>query len=228
MYTPLNRNPNEREHQTGTFHDPTLNNPIGATEQYSSADAKFAGRTCMDQTGYPCHDTSGFVDAPCHLVYKLRLMLRDTCRHPKANDLDWKGTPGGTVYSDDELSCYLTLTLLDMNSHPTTTYYEWDTVPTNWYSCIVYGSMWMAWNSEAILEAAKQYTINENGFAFTPPDIAGALNTAASSIYTHYNDLKERIKKNIKPSPRAVGGTRILYPQPFLAKLRHLRERRVI
>lgn len=228
MYAPLNRDPLERQHQTGVFVDPTLNNPIGATEQYSSADAKFQGKDCMSSTEYPNERVAGFQDAPCHLVIKLRHMLRDTCRNPKASSPDWKGNPSGFIYSDDELSIYLSLTLIDMNSHPTTTYYTWDTVPTNWYACIVYGAQWMAWNSEAILEAGKQYSINENGITFQPPDLAGAINTAAAAVYTHYTDIKERIKKNIKPQLRAVGGTRIMYPSPFLMKLRHLRERQIL
>ncbi len=227
-YAPLNRDPEEREHQTGVFVDPTLNNPVGATEQDSSADRKFQGKDCMSTTEYPHEEVSGFIDAPCHLIIKLRHLLRDTCRHPKVNDPNWEGNESGFIYSDDELSCYLTLTLIDINSHPTTTYYDWDTVPTNWYAVIAYGAQWMAWNSEAILEAAKQYSITENGITFTPPDIAASISSAADKVYTHFNDLKEKIKRNVKPSPRGVGGTRILYPQPFLAKLRHLKERRIL
>jgi hypothetical protein len=90
--------------------------------------------------------------------------------------------------------------------------------------------------AQVLIEAGREFTVNDNGISFTPAQVSQALSGQFTARYTQYvNDL-DFIKLHFKPSPVAVLSYQSLLVggagdgagnNTQISKLRHLRGRRV-
>ncbi len=132
------------------------------------------------------------------------------------------------AFCEDEIDMFLETSLSDFNAWPTFTSFTWDTVPTNFLGVLVLGAQVFSLFAQGLLESGREFTITDNGISFTPPQISGYMQSTASTLLAHYTELRETIKRNIKPQPNAIGTFRVLSLLPTLARLRHLRAKQII
>jgi hypothetical protein len=119
------------------------------------------------------------------------------------------------------------MALEDVNSHPMKTYYDFESMPRDWFYLVVLGGYVLALNSQSIREKARNFVVSDQGITYTPPDMPGHLVSVSQQMEQKYQTMKEKVKANEKPSILGIGSARVLIPSPAFAKLRHLRERRV-
>ena len=162
---------------------------------------------------YPLSDDL-YSDRENHAINNLRTLLNDT-------------DSACQVFEDSQLFSYLDMALEDVNSHPMKTYYDFDTLPRDWFYCVVLGAYVFSLNSQSITEKARNFTVTDQGISYTPPDIPSHLTGIAQQMETKYQLMKEKIKANEKPSLLGIGSSRVLMPNPSFSKMRHLRERRI-
>lgn len=138
------------------------------------------------------------------------------------NDTD----SGCEIFSDSQLLSYIDLGLMSVNSHPTWTFYTLDSVPRDWYNCIVLGAYVYALNAQGLVERARNFNISDQGVSYTPPDLPGHFQSLAQLMDAKFLAEKERIKANVKPAPIGLGSSRCLTPNPMVLRARHLRAHR--
>lgn len=132
------------------------------------------------------------------------------------------------AFENDEISLFLDGSLSDINAWPTFTSYDWVTVPFDWMHLLAMGGQVMALYAQALIEAGREFQITDNGIQFNPPGLSSAMTTIAGSLVQQYTERKEKLKYNIKPEPRGIGTYRVLAVNPYLIRLRHLREKRIV
>jgi hypothetical protein len=145
-----------------------------------------------------------------------RVMLKDT-------------DPSCFAFSEDEIDMYLETSLWAFNAKPTFTCIMWDSIQNRFLNIIVKGAVVWALYSQSLLEAGREFTINENGISYTPPPVSDKMQSYASALLAHYEKELQDIKQNFRPIPAAVGMASVLEMSgTSLRRLRHLRERRII
>ena len=154
-----------------------------------------------------------FTPAENQLISLLRVILNDT-------------DSACEIFGDSQLLSYIDLGLMDVNSHPTFTYYDINSVPRDWYNCIVKGAYVFAIDAQGLVERARNFNITDQGVSYTPPDLPGHFQTLSQMVRAEYQAEKEKIKANVRPAPCAIGSTRVLTPNPLMLKMRHLRSHR--
>lgn len=159
------------------------------------------------------YTNDAFTPAENQFIQYLRQILKDTddvCQ----------------IFDDSQLLSYIDLALMDLNSHPTVTFYTVDTVPRDWYNVIVLGAYVFALNAQGLTERARNFNISDQGINYTPPDLPGHMVSLATAMEAKFQTEKERIKANVRPMPQGLGSTRVLTPNPLMMRLRHLRAHR--
>jgi hypothetical protein len=144
----------------------------------------------------------------------VRAMLKDT-------------DPKCYAFTEDEIDMYLESSLWAFNARPTFTNFMWDTIQLRWIDIIAKGAVVWALYAQGLVEAGREFTINENGISFTPPPVSDKLHGYASALLAHYDTQLAEIKQNFRPVPAAVGIFSVLDISPSLRRLRHLREKRI-
>lgn len=134
------------------------------------------------------------------------------------------------IFTNDELVWFLNSSLQEFNEFPHFTNFLFsDEVIYNRYCyVIVEGAYILALGAQMLIEGGKEWTINDNGVQFVPPQLSNILNNQLSQFLTAHRDLVKNIKYSIKPSPIGFGSFRVLASNPAWSRLRHLRERRII
>lgn len=133
------------------------------------------------------------------------------------------------AFTEDEVDLYLEMSLCSFNAYPTFTAFTWDFLQERWLSPIVKGAVVWALYAQSLIEAGREFTISENGLAYTPPNVSDKMQSYASTLIQHYTEELKTIKNSFVPMPCAVGLYSNLnsnYPQ--LRRLRHLREKKII
>jgi len=154
-----------------------------------------------------------FTQAENQLIQYLRQILNDT-------------DSACEIFGDSQLLSYIDLALMDVNSHPTWTYYDINSVPRDWYNCIVKGAYVFAIDAQGLVERARNFNISDQGVTYTPPDLPGHFQSLSQMVRAEYQAEKEKIKANVRPAPQGLGSTRVLTPNPLLLRMRHLRSHR--
>ena len=140
------------------------------------------------------------------------------------------------AFSAAELSAFLDASLSRFNGTPHFTSFNWKNIDlARFRYIIVEGAVLLALSAQVLIEAGREFTINDNGISFTPAQVSQALSGQFSVRYTQYNQDLDFIKLHFKPSPTAVlsyqsllvGGSEGAGSNPNISKLRHLRGRRV-
>lgn len=132
------------------------------------------------------------------------------------------------IFDDGQLLQYLDLSLQDVNSHPMKTFYTMESLPRDWINCVVLGGYIFALNAQGLIERARNFNIADQGVSYTPPALPDHMQNLAQFLETKFQLEKEKIKANEKPLPMGLGTTRVLAPNPTLARLRHLRAHRML
>lgn len=131
------------------------------------------------------------------------------------------------AFQEDEVDMFLEASLADFNAEPTFTNFNWHDLEDRWLHVIALGAQVMALYAQGLIEAGREFVITDNGISFQPPAISGHMQSTASQLLSHYDQLKQRIKGNMKPRPQGVGLFQPLAIHPAFLRLRHLRERRL-
>lgn len=132
------------------------------------------------------------------------------------------------IWDDGLMLQYLDQSLMDVNSHPMKTFYTMESLPRDWISVVVLGGCVYALNSQGLIERARNFNISDQGIAYTPPALPEHMQALATFLDQKFQVAKEKIKANEKPMPMGLGTTRVLAPNPTLARLRHLRAHRML
>lgn len=165
----------------------------------------------------PWFVTNGIVTFDCYknkTVAMTRVMLKDI-------------DPACWAFNEDEVDMFLEASLADFNAEPTFTNFNWHDLEDRWLHVIALGAQVMALYAQGLVEVGREFVITDNGISFQPPAISGYIQSTASQLLAHYDQLKQRIKGNMKPRPQAVGLFIPLAIHPAFIRLRHLRERRL-
>lgn len=135
------------------------------------------------------------------------------------------------VFSDDVLVCFLCQALSEFNSVPFFTAYTFGdpTVQTLFNHIIVEGAYVFAIASQSILEKGRDFTINDGGISYQPPQLGDFLQSHYGTWLSSYRERLKFIKNSIRPGPRSFGTmTNLTGASPAYKRLRHLRSRRIV
>jgi hypothetical protein len=131
------------------------------------------------------------------------------------------------AFQEDEIDMFLEASLADFNAEPTFTNFNWHDLEDRWLHVIALGAQVMALYAQGLIEVGREFVITDNGISFQPPAISNYMQSTASQLLGHYDQLKQRIKSNMKPRPQGIGLFQPLAIHPAFLRLRHLRERRL-
>ena len=156
------------------------------------------------------------------LLKLLKAKLRSTAFKPDGTKCN--------VFDNDDLLQFLIASLSEFNATPTITGYDFDNtlIRTLFSDVITQGAMLIAWAGQAILEAGKEWTINDNGVQVNPPPVSSTISGMYNSQLTDYRAKLKEIKRNHRPAPLGMGAGNLLVNNPALRRLRHRRENQII
>jgi hypothetical protein len=140
------------------------------------------------------------------------------------------------VFTDDELVWFLNCSLSEFNQVPHFTDFTFadpvisgiDGSVGRYSYIIVEGAFILAAAAQMLIEAGREFTITDNGITMSPPQLSATLNNELTAFTTRHSEMLKFIKGSIKPRPLGFGGFRVLGISPNFARLRHLRERRIV
>lgn len=144
---------------------------------------------------------------------------------------------GNTIYVDcdifsiDTLTTFLATALWQFNQTPFFTFFQFDDANfiEQFGEILVEGATLYALASHALIERGREYTITDNGINFNLPTISDLMNTQYSSLLSVYMDQLKYIKNSLRPAPSGLGIFSVNSGvNPAVARLRHLRARRII
>jgi len=181
-----------------------------------------------DDPGY-CYSQNAICNINS-LLKLLRARLKSRGKHKTTDEFGNTIYTDCDIYSTDELVAFVAMSLCEFNEVPHLTLFTFDDTPIMQQFCgiLVQGAALMALSSQALLERGSEYQITDNGINFTPPTISEMLATQWQAELSNWYDRLKLIKHNLKPSPLGLGTLRPLAAAPQLARLRHLRARRIV
>jgi len=174
-------------------------------------------------------------------ILKKRLKSDGTSRKPDPNNPAQYITVECPVFSNDELVCFLISSLSEFNAHPHFTGFTFcDPQITGIFAdIIIQGAVLLGLAAQTLIEKGREFSINDNGITFQPPQVSDILNTQYNSQLAWYKEklnsqlawYKEKlkhIKHSIKPTIKSLGTYRITAISPAYMRLRHLRQKQLI
>jgi len=93
---------------------------------------------------------------------------------------------------------------------------------------IVEGAFILASAAKMLVEAGREFTLNDNGITLQPPQLSSVLNNELSAFLGPHIERLKQIKWSMKPAPVGIGTYRVLAVSPNFMRLRHLRQRRIV
>lgn len=168
-------------------------------------------------------------------INKLIKMLRR--RLNSSGKIKSKDGYGNTIYVDcdifsvDDLVTFLCMGLSDFNQTPFFTNFQWsDTyIIETWSWIIVNGAAIYAMASAALAERGREFDFSDQGFSFKLPTVSEILNSQYGTALSQYWDQLKYIKASMRPAPLGLGNVSISNGRnPFMSKLRWLRDRRIV
>jgi len=163
-------------------------------------------------------------------ILKRRVKNDGTNRTPDPNDPSRTIDAACSVFSDDELTCFLVNSLSEFNQWPHFTSFGFcDTQITGIFmDIIVHGAVLLALSAQSLIEKGREFSITDNGVTYQPPAVSEILNTQYASQLAHYKDKLKAIKTSLKPTPLGLGTFRVTAISPNFIRLRHLRARQIV
>lgn len=134
------------------------------------------------------------------------------------------------VFSNAELICFLVNGLSSFNQYPHFTQFKFSDpqIYTIFSDIIVQGGVLLALAAQALIERGREFSINDNGVTYQPPQVSEILNSQYSAQLGDYKEKLKMIKASMKPDPRGLGTFRVTSVNPNFLRLRHLRERQIL
>lgn len=135
------------------------------------------------------------------------------------------------IFSIDMLTTFLATALWDFNQVPFFTFFQFDddNFVEQFGEILVEGATLYSLASKALIERGREFQITDNGLNFNPPTVSELMNTQYTTLLTHYWEKLKYIKNSLRPAPRGLGTFSMTSGfNPAIARLRHLRARRLI
>lgn len=134
------------------------------------------------------------------------------------------------VFSNNDLVGFLSASLSEFNATPAiTAYYFSNTLTyTTFADIITQGAYLIAMASIAVIEAGREFTLNDNGVTVNPPPVSSTITGLHSQLLSDYRAKLKEIKRNHRAPPIGMGAGAILVVSPQVRRLRHLRERQIL
>jgi hypothetical protein len=137
-------------------------------------------------------------------INKLLPLLKARLR--SSNHVASKDNNGNVVYtpceifSNDILSSFLSLALMDFNQVPSFTFFQFDDdrFVEQFGGILIEGATLYALSSQALIERGREFLIHDNGISFEPPTVSEMLNTQFSTLLEHHWRKLQLIKEHIK------------------------------
>ena len=182
-------------------------------------------------------DDPGFHYSQCaiqninKLIKSLRARLNSS---GKAKSVDGYGNTTYVdcdIFSVDMLVTFIATALWDFNQVPYFTFFtfEEDGFVDQFGEILVEGATLYALVSKALIERGREFSITDNGLRFSPPTVSELMESQYSTLLTVYTDKLKMIKNSLRPAPRGLGVFSMNSAiNPAFARLRHLRQRRLI
>jgi len=135
-----------------------------------------------------------------------------------------------SIFTDAELICFLVNSLSSFNQYPHFTQFTF--ADPQMYGIftdvILQGGVLLALAAQTLIEKGREFSINDNGVTYQPPQVADMLNTQYTAQLADYKEKLKHIKTSLKPNSIALGTFRTTSISPNYLRLRHLRERQII
>jgi len=136
------------------------------------------------------------------------------------------------IFSNDMLVTFVVNSLSEFNQTPYFTFFTWEDtqIINEFHAILADGAVLSALASQALIERGREYSITDNGVAFTPPSVAEMLNTQWNTMLTQFYDKLKYIKNSMRGAPRGLGTLTIASAgaqNPQFQRLRHLRARQI-
>lgn len=135
------------------------------------------------------------------------------------------------IFSVDMLVTFLATALWEFNQIPYFTFFQFDddNFVEQFGAVLVEYATLQALASKALIERGREFQITDNGINFNPPSVSELMNTQYSTLMSQYWDRIKYIKNSLRPAPRGLGVFGMNSGlNPAIARLRHLRSRRII
>lgn len=135
------------------------------------------------------------------------------------------------VFTDEILACFLCQSLSEFNSTPFFTSYLFsdEIIYKTFSNLIVEGAYIVALASQALVEKGRDFTISDGGISYQPPQLGDFLQSHYQNWLTSYRDRLKFTKASIRPGPASFGTySNLSSGSPAFARLRHIRQRRII
>jgi len=134
------------------------------------------------------------------------------------------------IFTDTELEQFLKASLSEFNQTPHRTNFSFaDQIIYDTHAYIITeGAYILAIAGQMLIEAGREFTINDNGITMQPPPLSSTLNNQLGTFMTRHTDMLKYIKTSMKPGPRGIGTYRVLAVAPAYLRLRHLRQRKIV
>jgi len=216
------------DHWKATLNGFTTESRLNFVVLATDADIAIAG----DQIGDACSIT--FSDEEIQGINCLLVLLKARLKNDmEVETLDEYGNQSFTtcyVFTDDELVYFLRCSLSEFNQTPHFSDFTFDmeVIYQRFAHVIVEGAFIMAVAAQMLIEAGREFTLNDNGISLSPPQLSSVLNNELNTFLSHHRENLKYIKNSIKPQPSGFGGFRVLAVSPNYLRLRHLRQRRII
>lgn len=133
------------------------------------------------------------------------------------------------VFTNDELIWFLKCSLSEFNQTPHFTDFSFGdpVIYERFGHIIVEGAYILALSAQVLIEAGKEFTLNDSSIGLNPPPLSQTMNTQITNFLSAHRESLKFIKGCIKPRPTGFGSFRSLSQNPNWLRLRHLRERRI-
>ncbi len=135
------------------------------------------------------------------------------------------------IFSVDMLVTFLATAVWDFNQVPYFTFFQLDddNFVEQFGEVLVEGATLYALASKALIERGREFSLQDNSISFTPPTVSEIMMTQYSALLTHFWDKLKMIKASLRPKPLGLGVFGMSSGlNPAIARLRHLRARRII
>jgi hypothetical protein len=140
------------------------------------------------------------------------------------------------IFTNEELTWFLNCSLSEFNQTPHFTDFLFsdnvicgaENTVGRFSHILIEGAAILAVAAQMLIEAGKEFTIQDNGVSMSPPPLAATLNNQLTNFVSAHLEKLKAIKCSIKPHPLGIGSYRVLAISPNYLRLRHLRERRII
>jgi len=163
-------------------------------------------------------------------IVKKRVKNDGTSKAPDPDDPSQTIDVSCSVFSDDELICFLINSLSEFNQWPHFTNFGFcDAQITGIFmDIIIQGAVLLAMAAQALIERGREFSITDNGVTYQPPQVSEILNSQYGTQLGYYKEKLKMIKTSLKPNPLSLGTFRVTAISPNYIRLRHLRERQIL